>query len=456
MFNSSLYLDPMDLLFERFPPEELIKHGVAKEDVLEDRFVLPKGPNFSNIEKLLHHYTLKATLRKFDNLPIPDGEKILLFTYVIPSGLGDLSMQLYLKKYLQECFPRANIQSISLIDESINIPFPIDGHVERLSSSLSKESIEMIQNASLIIQVPTYFSGLKEIEKLPRTLTIGEYGFIDSEHFSPANNAYCMGLHPLEKGILTLKEVSSLRANNHYVAYLITPWGYETYLHALLDSTKQQEEDLHLHLSSLKVILPILERSDFAPYGIKEIIILDKPHISSLKQCETGKTLTIHVQKGCTPLKMVEKMASSNPFVGCRGNVSFSEALSTGSYFFYDIHEHTMPFYEDLLSVAKNHLPAFPSLHEYLSLLKKRSISPVTIGKEISYLLSDLSFQMGMQRLKAYLYKNFSFNPILERLVKREIYFLHHPFEEIHSEKSLLRGDISLSKYLSNSGCTIP
>ncbi|MCH9620652.1 MAG: hypothetical protein S4CHLAM20_00520 [Chlamydiia bacterium] len=397
---------------------------------------LPEKETFSSLEDLTFQALDKAHLFKYNSYQIKTSKKLIFFTWVIPSGLGDLSMQIYISEMIAKKDPNLNIELISLVDERSPIPKSLKSflphHIIKYKHptppTFTDEILSLLRKAFSIIEIPTAYFDFKNFKKLvlknnpnpPVISRIGEYGFIDTEDYNPSTKERSMGLYFLEKGVIILdKQKPQKRDPNIYFAYLITQNGIMTYFLSILMTRQNDSQDLKLIVPNLDKILPVLKQIPFSKYGIKQIRIEADPNISLLDINPTGKTITIFHQKELTPKSIVDYMSTSNAFVGIRGDGSFTEALSTDCLFFYDALDHAIPFLTDLKTIAETNLLPYYSLCEYTKVMLQTKLDPYKRALNISDYLEDPSLYIGMQKLKKIITNQYRFNETLHHLIKQ-------------------------------------
>ena len=401
---------------------------------------LPEKEEFSSVKDIIYQILDKALLYKYRDTPIKGDKKLILFTWVIPFGLGDLSMQIHIADILAKEIPELNIELISVIDKKSPLPNKLRSHLAHHivkyshpePPKFSKAIQDLMRSAFSILEIPAaYYDFLslksmieKENQDPPIISRIGQYGFIDTPDYHPATKERSMGLYALEKGIIILDQVPPQKRDlNTYFAYLVTKKGIITYFLSILMHRKSDLENLTIVVPNLATILPLFNEIDFLSYGIKKIFILDDPNTSSLSIQKEGKTLTIKHTKNIDQKEFIYWMNSSNPFVGLRGDGSFTECLSTNSLFFYDALDHAVPFLIDLYHVAYKELLPYFSLCEYLILLYKTKDTPASRAEKIASLLDDPSLYAGMEKLRMILREKYSFNKSISHLVKKNYAF---------------------------------
>lgn len=397
---------------------------------------LPEKQTFSNFEECAYQLCDKAYLNKFASTKIKTNKKLILFTWVIPSGLGDLSMQIYLSDLIKKAQPHLDIELISLIETHSPIPpglkSSLPHHIIRYdhptAAKLSAKMIQLLRNAFSIIEIPTaYFDFinlkqaiLKNNPRPPIISRIGQYGFIDTEDYNPSTYERSMGLYFLEKGVVILDPIKPLsRDLNRYFAYLITKSGIQTFLETILIQRAKDDHDLTLIIPNLGKVIPLLETIPFDKYGIKDIHLIDGDESSHIILGTEGKTFTLIHEKDLTQSKIRDYLSTSNSFVGIRGDGSFTEAISTDALFFYDALDHALPFLLDLKRIAETFLLPYFSLCQFLDLLLKTKEDPSRRAKQIAELLEDPSLFVGLKKLKTIIREKYTFNPVINNLIKQ-------------------------------------
>ncbi len=329
------------------------------------------------------HLIFKAFYSRYRSNEIQHKGPIVLFTWVIAGGLGDLSMQIVSKKLLQSALPSSNIITIALVEKSAFIPKQLQKEITYLHrynqsdyTPLPKDIINIMHSGSLLLQMPTHYPHFNKIIQGSKSnyQLIGEYGFITTKEFSPTTNAICMGLHSLEKGILIKKKPKQqnlmhlIPTNNYYFCYLITKRGFTIYLSMILHKEMGKPDDIHFVNFSLHKFLPVLEKFPFKEFHIKNVLIHDAHKTATLKVNATGKSIHIHHLTNIAGENLHNLMIQSNEPVGIRGDQTFSEAISFEKLFFYDALKHARPFMKDLHSLALNHTTQNSALEIFIKL----------------------------------------------------------------------------------------
>jgi len=406
--------------------------------------LLPKSLTFCSFSELAFGVFDKALLYKYKDFSLNTQKKLIFFTWVIPSGLGDLSMQIHIANMIKTIHPELPIELISIVHETSFIPEPLKStlphHIIRYNHphppTFSSEITSLLREAFSVIEIPTAYFDFPSLKKLiqqdnttpPIISRIGQYGFIGTEDYHPSTKERSMGLHFLEKGVIVLESVPPQKRNlDSYFAYLITKNGMLTYIHSILLHRMKDQKDLTLLIPNIDRLLPILQEIDFTSYGIKNIVIKDFPHISLLDYNKKGKTISIEHVKNLHPKEVLHYMSTSNPFVGIRGDGSFTECLSTDALFFYDALDHALPFLTDLTYIAQNELMPYYSLGEYLLHLVNTKADPYKRAKAIAELLDDPSLYYGMEKLGTLLKTYYRCNETLDHIIRQNFAFYQDP-----------------------------
>ncbi|MBS0585274.1 MAG: hypothetical protein JSR76_03095 [Verrucomicrobia bacterium] len=453
-----LRLDPFSAVKEKYPPSEFERLGVPAFAVPKMHSSLADKPYLQDRRGVLKQWVYKAFLSRYQKESTPKGT-ILLFTWVIPGGFGDLVTQEEVRRVLEEAFPEVKIHLITLLEESVQ-NYPSFGYPHQSIVRFKKEErapipkslLPLLQEASLVLQIPTYYPFWKDWQKClsptAEVLSIGEYGFLDTKEFHPSTENFCMGLHALEKGILLPKMPGNKekRASN-YFAYLYSERGFAIYLHAILEREKAYSRDITLLASPPLPLLTALENSSWQGYEIKEIIIKNSAHNTIISvDPEKSKRLIIQVEPFLSNEAVREAYTYEENFVGCRGDRSFSEALESGSFFFYEGPKHALPFLRDLYEIAKYYLFAYPTLQEYLKCLLDTKSDPKALGHHIADLLSYPATWQGMALLREWIKKHGLFDETLKQMVAYALSPLRNEAEK--RLEAFLREEISLDQLL--------
>ncbi len=469
VFMLNLLLDPL-VRAEELWGEELRGFGLPGWAMPKFFGSLPKGGRFGDFECVAARWLEGARLFGYQGCVPRVNSTVVLFTWVMPGGLGDWAAQLATAAILRKGLPDLKIELVTLVEatesrflRSHDFPNHIIIYKNEEPAHFSNALLKKMSEASLILQIPTHYPHFKllmdgirrvSIGQIPVTASIGEYGFIDSEWFHPESGNICMGVHPLERGILLHTEVSAVDALSvapFYFAYLGSERGYAIYLHALLTHNKGTLSDITLVVCNLLPLLSALKNGDFSGYQLKEIIVHDHEHNTVITLHETGKRLTIEAKHGLSSADVQKLMVSAEDFVGCRGDRSFSEVVTLEKFFFYDPLNHSLPFLHDLKALASHYLLPYPSLSTYIQLLKDNTTPPKILGQIIGESLSDPTLLIGMRKLLYLLRTDFLFNPTLINYVKSKICEYYDPSLKEKEDlffKEFVQGNHSLQELL--------
>ena len=458
-----------------------IHRPLPRSDDTHSNGVQQVGKHFLSLPALKKQYIDKALLSLYENVAIQGGSKVVLFTWVMTDGLGDYFAQVETAKILQERYPTLSIELVTLLHKKMSCKSPsfpsytiyYTTEKDLHFSHFPDEFFSHLCSADLILQIPTQYLYWEELletikakkQRLPRWETVGEYGFIDSKWYHPGTHARCMGLHFLEKGIFIKKMPSqeeALLLENHtllskifpvdrlerdalqeyrkvhrfYLAYLITKEGFALYMHALMKYLEKDDKDIDLCLNSIGFFISALREgaSLFHKYSIKEIEIHDESQVFVIPIAETGKKIRFFLFANISSSDFQKLLVLSEDFVGCRGDQSFTEAVSAEKVFFYDSPKHARAFLKDLLALGRNRISSHKSAVEFLSLFIDPPSGgfglPLTIeevGERIGELLQDPDTQVGIKQLSQILKEEYSVNQFLQHLVARALFFTKHP-----------------------------
>lgn len=447
-------------------------------------------PAFSCRKALMKHLYWKAFLSLY---PQPVGatkEKIVLLTYVLKDGLGDFQAAEVAKVQLEGEFSSVYRISIVPIQFKNMMPPSSNSHmihyyqVEEESSPqhFSSEIKRCLQEVSVLLQVPTCYPYWGDLltQYEPKThYTIGEYGFIDSTWAHPmVDNTVCMGLHDLEKGIwiksqndwsFSRKTQDRLFANQSIAsysakkdcifAYLKTSEGICSFFHLALVYYSDSLKDLDIIVPDVKAFLFLLkeDRLLLSDYQIKTLYILSSEQEYVVPIQEKGKMLRM-IEVGYIPSEeALSYVRLSKGLFACRGDQSFSEAVSFNTLFFYDAAPHAGPFLEDFQGIVNGRLGAYPLAQEYFKgfnrvfLLKGQWEELAAVGRSMGRLLKKKETQRGIKYLNAILRNEYNFNTSFIHLVRSLV--LHSRFPRLsvaheHVVNACVRKEISLSQAL--------
>ena len=481
----SLNIKDFHLKFSRGLPR------LYKKDAPTQSYVKTEFSHIPTLKKLeLERFSLPLC----EDIPIPPNTKICLFTYMLSDGWGDLIASQEMKRILKKRFPNLTIQTIvciptrfslrqcNLDKDTIIIPYKNQCPL----SIFPKKALKALQDSSLILSAPTFYPYTEDLkkklqpkkknEKAPRMLCIGQYGFLESEWFHPKSGNYSMGLHFLEKGILTRKYVGKadflslenrsllyslfrtttpktihkekyLSSNKLYLAYLVSPIGGAIYLHALLQSQIREDKTIDICTPDIRWLVeyiqmqkkgnrPLLEGN----FHVREIEIHFQGKIHRHPIAKEGKKVRILCPKNLSDGDFRLLVHLSEEFIGIRGDQSFSEAVSVNRVFFYDGAPHARYFIKDLLALAENRLSDNKSAISLFRAMGKAFLYNTSdepsewveetyfqekepwleIAKEIATALETPATVEGFKKFNQIVTSEYSFNKTLCHLVQRE------------------------------------
>jgi len=411
--------------------------------------------------RLTRHYIDKALVSLY---PAPKKGKVLLFTYVMSDGLGDFSAQSAAAEVLKEKAPFLDVQFLTLLPKGVRVDFPHSGlRIEYRDEEdlhfrhFSKEALELFSSADLVLQINTEYPHWEGLKKLVRRAeTLGEYGFIASTRFHPKTENRCMGLHFLEKGIF-IKNVPPLegepylenrelsqnlfegkgvgdyqKAHRLHLAYLLTEEKMFLFLDALFTLYEKDEKPIDLVFQNIQRLLGCLQTyfhdgKDQFPLltqkGIRELEIHHEGDRFIVPIAPEGKNVRFFSFDSLSPGDFQKLLAISGPFFGCRGNQTFSEAVSAGKLFFYEVQPHTQGFFKDVIALARARVAKGNRVVEYL----EAHLDPIHGGRRMGKLLQDPKVVGALEKLGAILREEYTVGPYLCGVVSRALVHLQHP-----------------------------
>lgn len=480
-------------LLSAFPPSEFplkMLRGLPrlydKEDPRKVRF----KEGFSHLPSLKKAVLEKFLLPLYEKKEIPERTQLVLINYILADGWGDFIAAKESVRILKSQFPQLVIDWIAIAPKWLNLPkdpnirFFLEYETEFPASSFPEEAIELIRQSDLILSLPTLYpdeEGLKARVQKKQIFSIGQYGFAEAPGFQPESNNRAMGLHFLEKGIIlpspintpsfrdishpvllntlfhsslpSLADIESyLQSHHFYFAYLLTPEGGATYLHALLEMESASSFDIDICTPNLQWLLDwidlqnkkgkaCLEKS----FGVGRIEIHDRGQIHAHQLQETGKTLRILFPGKIEDPDFQKLIALSENFVAVRGDQSFSQAIVQNRIFFYDGAPHARSFIKDLVALAENRIPQYKSAlqiframrHLYASKKINRQwvdelfFTPAKpwqlLAREIAKSLQDPNTKEGFSTLSRLIQKEYSFHSTLCQIIQRMMTHALHP-----------------------------
>lgn len=438
----------------------------------------------------------KEIVKRYENFVLTESSKVCFFTWVIWDGWGDYIAAAEAISILKEKFPDLQIDWVLLVCSKKKMPdFPSickmhivfyekEGPVSLIPLSI----LQLLRSSHLVIQIPTYYPATNELQErvknldsassIPRFISIGEYGFLESQWFHPRTSNRSMGLHFLEKGILIRKrqkkgassfsslenqelinwifpsgieEEKYLSAHHFYVAYLATAIGGAIYLHALLKTHELSEKGIDICSPDIGWLVSYLEFQNKSGRPILEsdryfleVYTKEKIYTFGLSHL---KKVRIFCPGSISSSDFHILMELSGDFIGVRGNQSFSEAISISKPFFYDGREHARYFIKDLVALAENRIR---SHRASLTILRKMRESFIynlekeekewveethflekrpwqEIAVQLGQALQSPKAALGFRELAEIIRQEYAFNEFFCHLVQKELCHFSDP-----------------------------
>ena len=411
----------------------------------------------------------------YEQIEIDCNGSVGSFTWIMPDGYGDWIAQKKGIEMLKKGQPNLDVKIISFYESSWKalIEDPHLNHAKEQiqfvayskekpseSHSLLIEKFEVtMQGIKWLLEFPTHYIGLPDLLKTQSVPVemLGQYGFLLAPPFSPHLEGKSMGLHPFEVGILLREEEAKpipsrlLKARYPYdamaLAYLKTKKGARAYLFLIAALQAQ----FALSTAIMMPTFACLQESLECPQFLRELASVAKGKIIFSyfdgKRIEWGEgTIAIQIIEigPCTEEELFALAAASTMPIGCRGDQSFTEAVSLKKSFYYDPPAHAGNFLIDLERFARFHTSSTP-----LSIWLEGSSrvlfdeDPCEIGKRLAGLYPDLlSLNRDFMALADKIERFANGNQYLRGRLKR--IFLH----EKHT--SLQQAEQELYRVLSN------
>jgi hypothetical protein len=482
--------------------------------------------HFTNLRTLRRLAAEKAIFRLYAGMS-PKEAKVSLFSWVLGDGWGDYIAGLESIEILREKFGEdLQIGWVVLFPKRLGSPPAPKAAKTHLIyydqecpvTSIKGEALEILRTSDLVLQIPTFYPSFEELKAAveaipfykdpPQWISIGEYGFLESEWYHPESKNRSMGLHFLEKGILvkpapstgasfskiespellqwmfgaqtpTLERIEQVNNERHfYLAYLTSPIGGAVYLHALAKAHEGDRKGIDLcvpdigwlirHIESqTRLGLPVLELE-----GISVELYFQGKVVPLLEIAKTKK-IRIFCPPALSPSDFHLLMQLGGEFAAVRGNQSFSEAVSANKGFFFDGREHARYFLKDLLALAESRIGPHKSTLEVLRGTMSAFLYnlPENVGdwveethfherqpwKEIALkigtALQDPDCLSGFKKLHRIIAAEHSFNEYLSHLVQRELATRAHPEIAAIEEEAVrpfLEGSLPFSEAMAN------
>jgi hypothetical protein len=361
-------------------------------------------------------------------------KRVILFTWVIPPGLGDLRTQLHAAEILREAFPQIDLQLVTLLHKEVNYSLNIGSHCVTFSGSTPEDidseplPFSLLREADLIIQLPTYYPKTEQFlsmlhswpskRPIPKYVFLGEYGWTGQPNF-----ANCMGLHPQEKGILIdtslcFKRTLPRDGPRFNLAYTRTETGGYLYLYGLLRSLASDSRDIEIAFFDMKNMLENVPKLFSTPkWGIKEVHILYRNCFTKIPLAPEGKTVTLQHHDPLSHSQFLHFLSQTEDLFGCTGDCSISEAISSDCMYWIDPLPHKTAFVKHLLALA---ILRAPDAAEWIELMLPTPHLPSleARGERIAILLADPHTREAVQRLSQLIRSEYCANRFLCSLVQ--------------------------------------
>jgi hypothetical protein len=392
-----------------------------------------------------------------------------------------------------------------------NLPFSLHlvSYEQEASLHLIPENVlSVLRSCDFILQTPMFYPDtpnlIQKLQSAPPMECLGEYGFLESSWFHPRTHNRSLGLHFLEKGILTRPidpaefqqienrellhllfhttsptsdEVAKYKQNHRfYLCYLNTAIGGAVYLHALLKAHEKEDKGIDLCLPDLGWFMQYAELQTQKKKPLIEggFLVAQIEIYVDGKRCviptgKKGKSIRLICPSHLKMTDFRKLLSLSDEFVGVRGNQSFSEAIAANKVFFYDGKEHARYFLKDLIAIAQNRLQSsqgavdcFQGMGEAFrhnlseqtdkwvdEVHFQESADPLEIAYKIGEALQKPDTIRAYKKFNEILAKEYSANSFILHLVQRAFCHQRHP-EIAHREAEKMNafgeGEISFSE----------
>lgn len=457
-------------------------------------------PNFSHLPSLKRLTALKPLFSLYGPIMLPANAKIAILSGEALDGSDDY-YALEIAKLIKNAFPTLDLHLIVMSNRALSTISDCCA----LRWDGSNHQIDLLSRCDFVLQtsvslkaneIKAQIEALCEGPSFPKWELLGQYGFLESDWFYPHTAAHSLGLHFLEKGILThridanltiselkneqlsqwlfdqsapsLEMINQYRQNHRFfLADLLSQDGIFVYLHALLKSLEKDSKDIDLCVLDPAKMLAFFEQRIQAKldpiekrYQIRQIVFHIGAHVAVLNIESTGKTIRILCPQSMSSSDFQRCLAFSEEFVACQSDQSLSEAVSINKCFFYDSCDNNRYFLKDLIALAQNRIPQHPSSIEVLRLFSKvfehhlpqeasdwvdeifiqdEKMDLLEIAETMGKYLQDPKTFAGLKKLNRILIEEHSCNGFILNLVQRAI--CHHCCPEIEriEQEELMR-----------------
>jgi len=445
-------------------------------------------PKFTHLPSLKKHAVMKALFSTYSSHS-PQG-KMAVFTWVNDHYLGNYYTALETMLLLKGRFPELDVELIVIAPSQIaNGLFGAVPYDE--SSDVMPENVHAsLRKKDFVLQIPSLYKYLD----LPATETVGQCGSIELSSFEPKSSNFSMGLHFLEKGILTRKlrnmswsDIKNIELNqwrdfncHFYFADLSTSMGATIYLHALLKSLEGDERGIDLVIPNLTPILEYIEkRRESNPsifewdLGVSSIEIQYSGKVCYIPISDNGKIVRIISPKKIIHSDFQTLLLLSGDFVSVSNLQSLSEILLLEKPFFYDGDLSALSFIKDILALAENRIGEYRYAMSCIQGMFKALINQIrpsdelwvdetffqervewtSIAMDIGLSLQEGDAAIGFKKLSRIFSSEFSCNNFLCHLVQRafcHLQFPHKAQEEKDLVSQFINGALSFKSLIQN------
>lgn len=464
----------LDRKFLQTKSIERLEDSLSKENI-EDLQYLEKRWKF----KLDRLFT-EATQSLFRNAPVSTDQEIVLCGNICKDGLGDFYHLVNAARILKEAFPSQKISLVMDFKEyksrqsKIQLPqefecIVYDSEKDSPNSDLVAKGREKLAKAHLIVNLPDKYplelisEAKKKNPECKKPIRFMEYGYGDDSYSRNWGDkaTVAMGVNPSEVGIVIKPQLSEGLLNLENGALIKLLMGKEapsiaderSYIDATsrcfcyarkegvvqfiriacaayaedakpLDIVCPFDDSYYLYLKNIPNENPEIAKIQFykkTPEGKIELI-------KESAREGAGKTVRI-----IDPFPLTEHdfqiFASKADFMGCTGDISFTEAVSYGKTFFYNAPEHKADFIESLADFAEERFGEDSLLAVCFKIMSELDFMDLN-GDEISQFGKLLRNPKTREETRLFceeIRKYYNFNEHLIDRVSRDSFLQLHP-----------------------------
>ncbi len=374
------------------------------------RLYARENPSFSRIKgafadkERLRGIAVEKALCSLYRSHIPKNGRVVFFNWVLSADCSDQEMGHAMAASVKEALPFLDVLVFSLVPNSLasfiekgNWTLFYEGDCPL--SHFREEDWVKLKSADIIVQSPNFYPHTEELmahlgrgeSSGPLFTHIGRYGWIESSFFNPKKGGFSLGLHFLEKGILTHKatsrgftslenselplwlfgtsspgpsEIALYEQSTHFhLASLATPLGGAMYLHALLQWHDRDQKPIDICTSDvgwfieyLQICREVGESWLKLPFKIERLEIWQGGRIYVEKLGTQGKVIRILCPDSLSQRDIQTLLAVSGEFVAVHNSFTFSEVVSANKLFFLDLGLSSRYFLKDLAALAEKRL----------------------------------------------------------------------------------------------------